>query len=132
MTDLLDRFYSALRALSATDLADCVSEDFVLDWQGTESIPWAGRWHGVPGLLDFVTLLNTNLEILEVQRLHTLVQESVAVVVIKGHWRVKRTSIEVRARAANLFTFAAGKIQSYTVLNNTAAFLEALSTSQSV
>ena len=83
-------------------------------------------------LLDFVTLLNTNLEILEVQRLHTLVQESVAVGVIKGHWRVKRTSIEVRATAANLFTFAAGKIQSYTVLNNTAAFLEALSTSQSV
>lgn len=126
MSSLLDRFYAALRALSAPDLASCVTEDFVLDWQGTGSIPWAGKWHGVAGLLAFVEKLNANLEILEVQRTHLIEQDGVTVVVLNGHWRLKATGKEVRATAANLFAITGDRIQSYTVLNNTAAFAEAL------
>jgi len=123
---LLDRFYAALRALSAPELALCVADDFVLDWQGTDAIPWAGQWRGVHGLLAFVDVLNAHLEILEVQRMHQIEQGSVAVVVLKGHWRIKSSGQEVRAMAANLFTLAGERIQSYTVLNNTAAFADAL------
>lgn len=126
MSALLDRFYAALRALSASELASCVTEDFVLDWQGTDAIPWAGRWQGVAGLLAFVGKLNTNLEILDVQRTHELEQGPVTVVVLKGHWRIKASGAEVQATAANLFTFSGERIQSYTVLNNSAAFAEAL------
>lgn len=123
---LLDRFYAALKALSTTDLSACVTDDFVLDWQGSPAIPWAGQWKGVDGLLAFVATLNQYLEILNVQRLHQLEQDAVTVVVLKGHWRIKKTAIEIEAKAANLFTFADNKIQSYTVMNNTAAFAEAL------
>ena len=126
MTSLLDRFYAALRALSAPELSSCVTENFVLDWQGTDSIPWAGQWQGVAGLLAFVGELNSSLEILDVQRTHVLEQGSTTVVVLKGRWRIKASGKEVQATAANLFTFAGGRIQSYTVLNNSAAFAEAL------
>ena len=126
MSELLDRFYSALRALSATDLRECIADDFTLDWQGTDSIPWAGQWRGVQGLINFVEKLNANVEILEVQRIHTLEQDEVVVVVLRGHWRIKATELEIRAMAANLFTFSGERIRSYTVLNYTAAFAEAL------
>ena len=126
MNTLLDRFYAALKALSLEDLAACVTEDFVLDWQGTSAIPWAGRWQGVQGLLDFVGKLNAEIEILDVQRLHLFEAPGVAVVVLRGMWRAKRTHREVQATAANLFTFSEGLVSSYTVLNNTAAFAEAI------
>jgi ribosomal protein S18 acetylase RimI-like enzyme/ketosteroid isomerase-like protein len=125
---LLDRFYAALKALSTTDLAACVTDDFVLDWQGSTAIPWAGQWHGVDGLLNFVAKLNQHLEILNVQRLHQLEQGDVTVVVLKGHWRIKKSGAEIQAKAANLFTFSNNRIQSYTVMNNTAAFADALET----
>ncbi len=127
MNATLDRFYAALKALSASELAACVTEDFVLDWQGTSHIPWAGTWRGVDGLLSFAAALNACVEILDIQRLHQLQDSSVTVVVLRGHWRLKATNQEIRATACNLFTFNSGKISSYTVLNNSAAFAEALS-----
>ena len=128
MTAILDRFYGALKRLSASDLSDCVTPDFVLDWQGTRAIPWAGRWQGVAGLLEFVGRLETHLDILQVERTHVLQQGELAVVVLQGHWRIKATGREVQATAANLFTFTDERIRSYTVLNNSAAFAEALGT----
>ena len=126
MTTVLDRFYSALRQLSASDLASCVTEDFTLEWQGTDAIPWAGRWVGVEGLLDFVRKLQAHLEILDVEQTHRIEHGEATVVLLKGRWRIRSTHGEVQAMAANIFTFAGGRIRSYTVLNNSAAFAEAL------
>jgi ketosteroid isomerase-like protein len=126
MTPVLDRFYAALKALSAQDLRACVTDDVVLDWQGTPAIPWAGQWRGVEGLLQFVRRLDANLEILDVQRDHVLQQGGVTVVVLRGHWRTRAAGREVRATAANVFTFAGDRVRTYTVLNNSAAFAEAL------
>lgn len=128
----LDAFYAALKALSASDLAACVTPDFVLDWQGTPSIPWAGTWHGVDGLMSFVKELNACVEVLDVQRLHLLQDPSVTVVVLRGHWRLKTTGQEIRATACNLFTFEGNKIRSYTVLNNTAAFAAGLTPGEAI
>lgn len=126
MSTLLDRFYAALKALSPEDLAACVTDDFVLEWQGTAALPWAGRWQGVQGLLQFVEKLNAEIEILQVERTHLLEGPDVTVVVLRGRWRAKRTQREIAATAANLFTVTGGRVSSYTVLNNTAAFAEAL------
>lgn len=123
---VLDRFYAALKALSAEQLADCVSNDFVLEWQGTPGIPWAGTWRGVTGLLAFVQTLNQHLEILQVQRLKQLADGETTMVLLSGHWRLKATGREVQALACNMFAIEGGRIQSYTVLNNTAAFADAL------
>ena len=126
MATTLDRFYAALKALSAPDLAACTTADFVLDWQGTDGIPWAGTWHGVDGLLAFVQQLDAHVEILDVQRLHALQDAAVTLVVLRGHWRLKASKREIRATACNLFTFEGDRIRSYTVINNTAAFAEGL------
>lgn len=123
---VLDRFYDALKALSADQLAACVSDDFVLEWQGSASIPWAGTWRGVEGLLTFVQTLNAHLEILQVQRLKQLADEETTMVLLRGHWRLKATGRDVQALACNVFAIQGGRIHSYTVLNNTAAFAEAL------
>jgi len=124
--ELLDSFYRALRNLSASELSALVTPDFRLTWQGTPAIPWAGQWAGPEGILRFVAVLNAHLQILSVKPLHTLHGPECSIVVLEGHWKVPATGAEVRAKAANVFTFSAGRIASYTVLNNTAAFADAL------
>ncbi len=99
----------------------------MLDWQGSDSIPWAGRWHGVNGLLSFVKVLNEKLQILEVQRLKQFSDQDTTVVLLRGHWKAKESGNEARAMACNVFTIENDKIKSYTVLNNTVAFSETLS-----
>ncbi len=126
MQDILDSFYSALRRLSAKELGELVAADFTLNWQGTTAIPWAGKWTGTGGLLQFVAVLNKHIEILNVTPLYTLHAQECSVVVLEGRWKARATGAEVHAQAANVFTFVGGRIASYTVLNNTAAFVEAL------
>ena len=122
-SQLLDQFYAAVKAADATALARCVTPEFELHWQGTAAIPWAGTWHGVPGLLDFFQKLNAHIVVLGIERLHYLENDTLTVVVLQGHWKRKADGREIKAMAANLFTFGQGKISRYTVLNNSAAFL---------
>lgn len=126
MQALLDRFYAALKALSPEQLSACVSEDFVLNWQGSDAIPWAGTWRGVDGLLAFVDRLNAHLEILSVERLQQLNDGQTCMVLLRGHWRLKATGKEVQAMACNVFSVEGDRICAYTVLNNTVAFAEGL------
>jgi ketosteroid isomerase-like protein len=126
MQELLDAFYAALRKLSAEDLAALVTADFTLNWQGTKALPWAGEWAGPQGLLRFVRALNAHIQIVSVTPLHTLHGAECSIVVLAGHWKISATGAEIHAKAANVFTFAGDRIASYTVLNNSAAFVEAL------
>lgn len=123
---LLDRFYAALKAADATALAQCVHDEFELDWQGTARIPWAGVWRGVDGLLAFFKTLDAHVQVLDVQRLHSVGSDAATFVLLRGRWRMRRDGVEITALAANVFEFADGRIRRYTVLNNTAAFAEAL------
>ena len=123
---LLENFYAALKAADAQALARCVDAGFELNWQGTPAIPWAGVWKGVDGLLQFFGILNQHVEVLEVTRLHTLSGAELTFVLLQGRWRLRTNGKELSALAANVFTFHAGTIRSNTVLNNTAAFAEAL------
>jgi ketosteroid isomerase-like protein len=123
---LLDSFYAAIKAADTNAVAACVHPDFTLNWQGTAAIPWAGVWSGADGLMKFFGILNRHVEVLEVKRLQALHDGSTTMVLLQGHWRMRANGAEVKALAANVFTFEEGKIRSYTVLNNTAAFSEAL------
>jgi hypothetical protein len=128
MTDdaLLDQFYAAIKVAGAEALTRCVDAGFELHWQGTSSIPWAGRWRGVDGLLGFFEVLHQHVQLLDVERLHSLSNDEVTVVVLRGRWQIRRSGEEITAMAANVFSLANGRIRSYTVLNNTAAFAGAL------
>jgi uncharacterized protein len=125
-SELLDKYYAAIKAGDAAQIEQCVDASFELNWQGSDAIPWAGRWKGVAGLQKFFGILNQHLEVLEINRLHMLSDDTVTMTVLEGRWRMKANSKEIRAKAGNVFTFANGKIASYTVLNNSAAFAQAL------
>jgi uncharacterized protein len=126
MNQLIDSFYTALKTMSVSDLSPHMTEDFVLNWQGIDQIPWAGSWYGVQGLLDFFKQLNAYVEIVHIERLHQFSDREATVVVLRGHWRMKASGQEIRAIACNIFRIQVEKIQSYTVVNNTAAFAQAL------
>ena len=126
MQEFIDSFYAALRRLSASDLAQLVTPDFVLNWQGTTAIPWSGEWFGVDGLLSFVKTLDAHVQVLSIDPRHSLHAPDCSVVVLEGHWKLVTTGVEVRALAANVFSFSNGRIASYTVLNNAGAFAQAL------
>jgi hypothetical protein len=49
-----------------------------------------------------------------------------SVVILEGHWKLVTTGVEVRALAANVFTCSNDLVASYTVLNNSGAFAQAL------
>jgi ketosteroid isomerase-like protein len=123
---LLTNFYAAIKSGDAPALALCVHPKFELDWQGSAAIPWSGRWHGSAGLLEFFQILNQHIEVLEVQRLHEFSDASVTVIVLQGRWRSKAGGVNITAKASNLFTFEDGLVRSYTVMNNSAAFAEAI------
>jgi uncharacterized protein len=125
-TELLDKYYAAIKAGDAAQIEQCVDLSFELNWQGSDAIPWAGRWQGVVGLQKFFCILNQHLEVLEINRLHMLADDAVTMTVLEGHWRMKANGKDIRAKAGNVFTFKDGKIASYTVLNNSAAFADAM------
>lgn len=126
MQGLIDKFYDALRRQSSEDLQCLITSDFKLSWQGPSAIPWAGDWDGVEGLLEFVGVLARHVRILGVEPQQTLHGPECSVVILRGHWMTPATGCEIHARAANVFTFCHGRIASYTVLNDTARFVDAL------
>ncbi len=123
---LLDRFYASIKSGDAAALADCVHPNFELNWQGSPAIPWAGHWNGSEGLLKFFQILNQHIEVLEVKRLHEFSNALVTVIVLQGSWRTKARGLAINAMASNLFTFEDGRVKSYTVMNNSAAFADAI------
>jgi ketosteroid isomerase-like protein len=52
-----------------------------------------------------------------------------ALIVLKGHWRVRATGRELSLRAANLFSFRDGQVVAYEVFPDSAAFVAALAES---
>jgi ketosteroid isomerase-like protein len=122
----VDAFYAGIRSNDVAALAALVSEDFTLVWQGVPSIPWAGVWKGVPGLLEFFACLNAHIEVVSIEQVRAMSEFDCTVVLLRGHWRVRTSGVELEALAANMFEFELGKIKRYTVMNNSAAFDRAL------
>jgi uncharacterized protein len=48
------------------------------------------------------------------------------IIVLDGHWRVRATGRELKARACNVFRIRDGKICGYDVYNDSGAFAAAL------
>jgi ketosteroid isomerase-like protein len=126
MKSLIDAFYAGVRQRDTAALAQLVTSDFELNWQGSNDIPWAGRWSGVQGLMQFFVRLNEHVEIVTMEPMHALADGQIAIVILRGAWRVAGGPALVEATAANVFTFAQGRISKYMVLNDTALFARAL------
>lgn len=124
--ELIDSFYAAIKSGDASSLSRCIHPEFVLNWPGVAAIPWAGSYRGVDGIRQFFGRLGAHVRVVSIEPQHTVETDQITIVVLNGHWQVGEKQKDVAATAANVFTFRGDQIASYTVLNNTAAFAEAL------
>ena len=128
--ELVARFYEGIKESDSRKLSECVHRNFELTWQGSTQIPWAGTWTGVTGLLDFFSTLSDHATVIDIDVQHTVANEDVTIVILRGKWSVGPQSTELEARAANVFAFEGERIRSYMVLNDTEAFAKALEGTQ--
>jgi uncharacterized protein len=124
---ILARWYAALKAGDMAAFREVAAPDVMVRWNGPpDRIPWAGEHHGVEAVLAFFGKVGAALEVLSVEPVEKLVSDGKALIVLKGHWRVRATGQELHLRAANLFTFRGGKVAAYEVFPDSAAFVAAL------
>ena len=123
VNDLIDTYYSALKAGDHAALAKVLSEDIQVDYYGPPGLfPWQGTWTGLQGFFDFLQIVAENLVIDSVTPLQRIVAETSVVIVLDGQWTIRKTGQVVTASVANIFTVSAGKIGRYQVFTDTAAF----------
>jgi uncharacterized protein len=125
--DILTRWYAALKAGDMPAFRAVASPDVMVRWNGpADLIPWAGEHHGVEAVLAFFRKVGAALEVLSVEPVERLITGDKALIVLKGHWRVRATGQELHLRAANLFTLRDGQVVAYEVFPDSAAFVRAL------
>lgn len=125
--DILPRWYAALKAGDRATFAAIASPGIIVRWNGpADLVPWAGEHRGIDAVLAFFGMVGAALEVLSVETERTLADGDAVLVILNGHWRVRATGEELRLRAANLFTFHDGRVSSYEVFPDSAAFARAL------
>lgn len=125
--DILARWYAALRAGDMAAFRAVAAPDVMVRWNGpADLIPWAGEHHGIEAVLAFFGKVGAALEVLSVEPIERLITADKALIVLKGHWRVRATGQELNLRAANLFTFKDDRVLAYEVFPDSAAFVRAL------
>jgi uncharacterized protein len=125
--ELIDCWYAAVRAGDSKALADVVTADIELTWNGDpKRLPWAGTHLGIAAVLAFFQTLGRYIEVVSVVPIYRLDAGNAAVVVLEGCWLVRDTGHQVTARACNVFRFRDGRIASYEVYNDSGKFADAL------
>ncbi len=125
--EILKRWYAALKAGDMAAFRAVAAPDVRVRWNGpADLIPWAGEHRGIEAVLAFFGMVGAALEIVSAETVERLVSEDKALIVLDGHWRVRATGKELHLRAANLFTFRDGRVASYDVFPDSAAFASAL------
>jgi uncharacterized protein (TIGR02246 family) len=128
---LIDRWYDAVRTGDAATLADVVTDDVVLLWNGDPAhLPWAGRHVGIDAVLAFFQLLGRHIEVVSVAQVYRVDAGEAVIVALEGQWRTRDHHRAVHARACNVFRFRDGRIASYEVYNDSGRFADALTTSR--
>ena len=125
--EILTGWYAALKAGDMVAFRAVATPDVMVRWNGpADLIPWAGEHHGVEAVLAFFGQVGAALEIITIEPVERLMTADKALIVLKGHWRVRATGQELHLRAANLFRFEGGKVAAYEVFPDSAAFALAL------
>ncbi len=124
---ILDAWYAAMRSGNLESLRDVATPDIRIWWNGpTDLVPWAGEHTGIDAAIAFFRRVTGPLEVLRTTILERLETPDAIVVILDAHWRVKANSIEIKAKAVNVFRFRDGKVSGYEVYPDSAAFVRAL------
>ncbi|MGL4287958.1 MAG: nuclear transport factor 2 family protein [Phreatobacter sp.] len=126
-SDILDRWYAALKEGDAQALAAVTTEDVSVRWNGPVGVvPWAGLWQGRTKVVTFFKRVGEHLEIVSMTTVHEIKTPEAVALVLDGHWRVRATGEEMQVRAANLFRFEDGRVASYEIYPDSFTFAQAI------
>ena len=126
-TDLLDRWYAALKAGDAAALAAVTTEDVVVRWNAPVGlVPWAGVWEGRTKVLTFFRRVAEHLDVLAVEPVFRIAGAEGVAVVLNGHWRVRATGEDLHVRTANIFRFEDGRVAAFEVYPDSYTFAKAV------
>jgi len=125
--DLIEDFYRLLAARDRVALHELLAPEIVVEYHAKElHLPWAGRFDGHDGFDEFLAAVGDHLEIVDADRQDPIATENHVVVQTAGTWRAKRTGAIIHGAMCNIFGVTNGRIVSYEVYADTAAFREAL------
>lgn len=127
LLNLLETYYRLLKERDREGLLSLLAPDVCVRFYGPEgSLPWVGEYRGVQGFEEFLAVIASHLEIVEVERLNTIVDDGKVVVQSRGCWRSKTTGNHIHGDMINVFTIENGRIAGYEVYNDTLAFAKGI------
>ena len=124
---IIQQYYDALAARDREKLLSLLHPEIEVIYYGQpEMLPWAGKFSGIEGFDSFFKVIAEHLDIVEVQRLNTISNESQVVVQCKGIWKYKKNGAQVHGAMVNVFTLKDQKLRLYEVYADTQAFHSAM------
>ena len=103
------------------------------EWCSTESesIPFAGNFHGKEGIADYFTRLDANLQPLRFEPKEFIAEGDKVVVLGQATWLVKPTGLSFDSPWVHVFTVRDGKVSRFESFADTAAGERAFRSTQS-
>ncbi len=127
MTSPLDSWYAAMRSGDLESLRRVATPDIRIWWNGpADLVPWAGEHTGIDAAIAFFRMVTGHLEVLRITVVERLDAPDAVVIFLDAHWRVKASSVDIKAKAVNVFRFRDGRVAGYEVYPDSAAFVRAL------
>lgn len=121
--EIIASYYQSLKNRDRETLLSLLSPDMTVRYYGPEGLlPFIGEFHGVDGFDRFYAIVTEHFDIREVEQLAEMVDGNRLIVQGRGVWHCKATAKDIHANMVNIFTVDNGRISSYEVYNDTAAF----------
>lgn len=119
----IEDYYRLLRERDRKGLLKMLAPDISVRFYGPEgSLPWVGEFTGAQGFEEFLNIIASHLDIVEIERLDSIADDRKVVVQSRGCWRSKTTGKNIYGDMINIFSVDHGKITRYEVYNDTLAF----------
>ncbi len=122
---IIDRYYHYLKLRDRENLLGLLCEDIVVTYHARPgSLPWAGQFHGIAGFDEFFSIIRDHLNVVRVDVTASAASGNRVVNQCEGIWEYRNTGYRVKGGMVNVFTVESGKITSYEVYADTAAFVD--------
>ncbi len=124
-SQIIDSYYRCLKQRDREKLLELLGEDIVVTYHAQPGhLPWAGQFHGIAGFDEFFRIIRDHLNVIRVDVIASVISRARVVNQCEGVWEYRDTGYRVKGGMVNVFTVESGKITSYEVYADTAAFVE--------
>lgn len=104
------RWFEANLAGDVDTIVGLFADDIEFILPGTEVVPWAGTWRGLPEIDRLFGIIGQTLDIRSLEPTHLVASGENVVLIGNEHSVIKATGTDLHQRFAWLFTVRGGKI----------------------